>query len=64
MVLRARGDIRAAVDAGRFTVRDLGLAMVTVVGAALCLGQLLHDHPDMACPFSIDRSVSVVMQYL
>jgi hypothetical protein len=113
MVLQARGDIRAAVDAGRFTVHDLDLDLVTVVGAALCLGQLLHDHPDrddaeatdqiaedllrmlglpadeardicrrplprarwsarprrsqyhdMACLFSTDRSVSVVMQYL
>jgi AcrR family transcriptional regulator len=43
---RACRDIENAVRAGRFTVRDLDLAMVTVAGAALCLGQLLHDHPE------------------
>jgi AcrR family transcriptional regulator len=43
---RARRDIEASVHAGRFHVRDPELAMVTVAGAALCLGQLLHDHPE------------------
>jgi hypothetical protein len=43
---RARRDIEAAVHADRFHVRDPELAMVTVVGAALCLGQLLHDNPE------------------
>jgi AcrR family transcriptional regulator len=43
---RARRDIENAVRAGRFTVRDLDLAMVVVAGASICLGQLLHDHPD------------------
>ncbi|WP_158852667.1 TetR/AcrR family transcriptional regulator [Saccharothrix deserti] len=43
---RAHRDIEAAVHAGRFTVRDPELALVTVAGAALCLGQFLHDHPE------------------
>ena len=43
---RARRDIENAVRAGRFTVHDLDLAMVIVAGASICLGQLLHDHPD------------------
>ena len=43
---RARRDIERGVRAGRFSVRDPELAMVTVAGAALCLGQLLHDHPE------------------
>lgn len=43
---RARRDIEDGVRAGRFTVRDPELAMVIVAGAALCLGQLLHDHPE------------------
>ena len=42
---RARRDIEDAVRAGRFTVRDLDLAMVIVAGASICLGRLLHDHP-------------------
>jgi AcrR family transcriptional regulator len=43
---RARRDIVAGVRAGRFTVRDPDLAMVVVAGAAICLGQVLHDHPE------------------
>jgi AcrR family transcriptional regulator len=43
---RARRDIEAATRAGRFTVNDVELAMTIVAGAALCLGQLLHDQPD------------------
>jgi AcrR family transcriptional regulator len=43
---RARRDIVTAARAGRFAVRDPDLAMVLVAGAALCLGQLLHDHPE------------------
>ncbi|MGK8511094.1 TetR/AcrR family transcriptional regulator [Nocardia asiatica] len=43
---RARRDIEAAASAGRFQTRDAELAMTIVAGAALCLGQLLHDHPE------------------
>jgi AcrR family transcriptional regulator len=43
---RARRDIRAGVDVGRFQVKDLSLAMAVVGGALLGLGQLLHDEPD------------------
>ncbi|BDU03363.1 TetR/AcrR family transcriptional regulator [Nocardia sputorum] len=43
---RARRDIEAAARAGRFRTSDAELSMTIVAGAALCLGQLLHDHPD------------------
>ncbi|MFF0456421.1 TetR/AcrR family transcriptional regulator [Nocardia africana] len=43
---RARRDLEAAVEAGRFTIRDPELSMTIVAGAALCLGRLLHDHPE------------------
>ncbi|MBF6474046.1 MULTISPECIES: TetR/AcrR family transcriptional regulator [Nocardia] len=43
---RARRDIEAAARAGRFQTHDAELSMTIVAGAALCLGQLLHDHPD------------------
>jgi AcrR family transcriptional regulator len=43
---RARRDIEAAARAGRFNVRDPELALTITAGAALCLGQLLHDHPE------------------
>ncbi|MBE1493965.1 hypothetical protein H4696_001065 [Amycolatopsis lexingtonensis] len=42
---RARRDIEAAAEAGRFIVRDPELAMVTVAGAMLCLGRPLYDQP-------------------
>ncbi|WP_054815723.1 TetR/AcrR family transcriptional regulator [Nocardia arizonensis] len=43
---RARRDIEAAAEAGRFDIRDPELSMTIVAGAALCLGRLLHDHPE------------------
>jgi AcrR family transcriptional regulator len=43
---RALRDIQAGIRAGRFTVPDPELAMTIIAGAALCLGQFLHDHPE------------------
>jgi AcrR family transcriptional regulator len=43
---RARRDVNAGIDAGRFQVADLSLAMAIVGGALLGLGQLLHDEPE------------------
>lgn len=43
---RARRDIEAAAKAGRFDIHDPELSMTIVAGAALCLGRLLHDHPE------------------
>ncbi|MFI9848411.1 TetR/AcrR family transcriptional regulator [Nonomuraea sp. NPDC051941] len=42
---RARRDIQAGIQAGRFTVGDPELAFVMAAGATLCLGQLLHTQP-------------------
>ncbi len=42
---RARRDVSAGIEAGRFHVKDLSLAMAVVGGALLGLGQLLHDEP-------------------
>lgn len=43
---RARRDIQAGVDAGRFKVDDVDLAVTMAAGSLFCLGQLLHDQPD------------------
>ncbi|MGJ6965612.1 TetR/AcrR family transcriptional regulator [Streptosporangium sp. G11] len=43
---RARRDIQAGIQAGRFTIGDPELALVMAAGTALCLGQLLHTQPD------------------
>ncbi len=42
---RARRDIAAAKEAGRFDVEDLDVAVTMTAGALLALGQLLHDQP-------------------
>ena len=42
---RARRDIKAAVDAGRFDVEDLDVAVTMAAGALIALGQLLQDQP-------------------
>lgn len=46
LVPRARRDLEAGIRAGRFTVGDTDLALAGVVGAALCLGELLGSQPD------------------
>jgi AcrR family transcriptional regulator len=43
---RARRDLDEGVRAGRFTVRDPELSFTVIAGAALCLGQFLHNHPE------------------
>ncbi|WP_405724339.1 TetR/AcrR family transcriptional regulator [Streptomyces sp. NBC_00028] len=43
---RARRDIQRAIEAGRFDVEDLDLALAMTVSAQLALGTLLHAQPD------------------
>ena len=52
---RARRDIQAAVDAGRFDVADLDVAVAVSAGALLGLGQLLHDQPERDVEETTDR---------
>jgi len=52
---RARRDIQAGVDAGRFKVDDIDLAVTMAAGALFCLGQLVHDQPDRDDGASADR---------
>jgi AcrR family transcriptional regulator len=52
---RARRDIVAAVDAGRFDVEDLDVAVTLAAGALIGLGQLLHDQPDRDVEQTTDR---------
>ncbi|QGN49747.1 TetR/AcrR family transcriptional regulator [Micromonospora sp. WMMD558] len=61
---RARRDIEDGVRAGRFSVRDPELAMVTVAGAALCLGQLLHDQPERDDATATDQVTEDVLRML
>jgi len=52
---RARRDIAAAVEAGRFDVADLDVAVTMTAGALLALGQLLQDQPDRDVEETTDR---------
>lgn len=52
---RVRRDIAAAVDAGRFDVEDLDVAVTMTAGALLALGQLLHDQPERDLEETTDR---------
>lgn len=61
---RARRDIVAAVDAGKFHVDDLDLAMAVVGGALLGLGQLLHDEPDRDGAAAADTVTEHVLKVL
>ncbi|MBL7633420.1 TetR/AcrR family transcriptional regulator [Frankia sp. CN6] len=51
---RARRDLQGAADAGRFTIPDLDVALALTAGAALALGQLLHDQPDRDAAVTTD----------
>lgn len=52
---RARRDIIAAVEAGRFDVADIDIAVTLAAAALLALGQLLHDQPDRDVEQTTDR---------
>ena len=61
---RARRDIIAAADAGRFQVDDPDLALAVVGGALLGLGQLLHDEPDRDGADAADKVTEHVLRLL
>jgi len=61
---RARRDIIAAVEAGRFRVDDLGVTMAVVGGSLLGLGQLLHDEPDRDVADAADKVTEHVLTVL
>ncbi|MGH3335544.1 MAG: TetR/AcrR family transcriptional regulator [Nocardioides sp.] len=61
---RARRDIAAAVDAGRFDVEDLDVAVTIAAGALLALGQLLHDQPERDVEATTDRVTEDLLRML
>jgi AcrR family transcriptional regulator len=61
---RARRDIKDGVRVGRFTVDDPDLALVIVAGASLCLGQLLHDRPDLDDAQATDQITEDLLRML
>jgi AcrR family transcriptional regulator len=61
---RARRDIVAGVEAGRFHVDDISLAMAVVGGALLGLGQLLRDEPERDVAEAADKVTEHVLTVL
>jgi AcrR family transcriptional regulator len=59
---RALRDIKAAVEAGRFTVDDPELALAMAGGALLGLGKLLRDDPDRDDARAADRVTENVLR--
>lgn len=61
---RARRDIAAAVEACRFDVEDLDVAVTITAGALLALGQLLHDQPERDVEKTTDRLTEDLLRML
>ncbi|TCJ96332.1 TetR/AcrR family transcriptional regulator [Nocardia alba] len=61
---RARRDIEIGMRAGRFRVRDVELALVIVSGAALRLGQLLHEQADRDDAAAVDQVTEDLLRML
>jgi AcrR family transcriptional regulator len=61
---RARRDIAAAVEAGRFDVEDLDVAVTMTASALLALGQLLHDQPERDVEETTDRVTEDLLRML
>lgn len=60
---RARRDIQNAIEAGRFDVEDLDLALAMTVSAQLALGTLLHAQPDRDDARSSDVMVRGLLRH-
>lgn len=61
---RARRDIATAMEAGRFDVEDLDVAVTMTAGALLALGQLLHDQPERDVERTTDRVAEDLLRML
>ena len=61
---RALRDIERGREAGRFTVPDAYPALLVVAGAALALGQAIHDHPERDDADLADRVAEDILRML
>jgi AcrR family transcriptional regulator len=61
---RALRDIQTGVHAGRFSVRDPELAITVIAGAAVCLGQFIHDHPERDDAHAADQVTEDLLRLL
>lgn len=59
---RALRDIEEATKAGRFTLADPEIGLVVAGGAALALGQLVHDRPDRDDAAIADQATEALLR--
>jgi AcrR family transcriptional regulator len=58
---RALRDIARAMETGRFSLADPEIGLVLAGGAALALGQLLHDHPERDDATTTDQTTEALL---
>lgn len=61
---RARRDLEHAMATGRFHLQDVDVAMALVFGAALALGQLLHEQPNRDDAYAADLTTEALLRML
>jgi AcrR family transcriptional regulator len=61
---RALRDITMAIEAGRFTIADPEIGLLVAGGAALALGQLLHDRPERDAATTADQTTEALLRML
>jgi AcrR family transcriptional regulator len=61
---RALRDVRRAKDAGRFIVADPEVALMIIGGAAITLGQMLLDHPELDAATTTDQMTEDILRML
>jgi AcrR family transcriptional regulator len=61
---RARRDLAAAAEAGRFDIEDLDLAVTVTAGCLIALGQLLHTQPDRDVDTTTDTVTEDLLRML
>lgn len=64
LVPRLRRDLKAAHEAGRFTIEDVDVAVAMIVGAAFTLAQLIHDQPERDDAETTDLVTTKLLQTL
>lgn len=61
---RVRADLRRGTASGRFLVADLDVAVASITGAALGVGQLVHDRDGVAAAAAADESCAYLLRLL
>ncbi|MCG2624903.1 hypothetical protein LVY72_23720 [Arthrobacter sp. I2-34] len=61
---RVRRDIEAGIESGRFTMKDVDVAVECAVGAATFLSRLIHTEPDRDDAETADQTTEGLLRML